>query len=271
MDAPSESRLRPVADIYDEPWVAWTLRTAGTHLHPGREFATAYLAERAAHFGMASGGRILEVASALGGPARMVARHFGATVVCVDMNPMMQRALRASAVAEGLGFRLMPIRARTERMPFADGAFDAAWSQDALCHMEKPAVLTEVARVLRPGGVFAFSDWIRRDALAEADWADLSRTWGFPSLLTVAGYVAAADAAGLDVLLAEDRTAAVAALPRANTVADQEVFERAFAARWGEAELARQKEPGETWQRLVREGKTGFGTFVARRRTIPSA
>lgn len=59
---------------------------------------------------------------------------------------------------------------------------------------------------------------------------------------------------------------AIAAAPRAATVPDQEAFERAFSARWGHAELMRQKEPGETWQRLVREGKTGFGTFIARRR-----
>ena len=266
MDAPSDLALRPVPDIYDEPWVAWTLRTAGTHLHPGREFATAHLADRAAHYGMVAGGRVLEVASALGGPARMIARHFSATVVCIDMNPMMQRALRGSAAAEGLGSRLVPVRARTERLPFPAGAFDAAWSQDALCHMDKAAVVAEVARVLRPGAVFAFSDWIARGGLAAEDWTELSRTWGFPSLLSLAEYVALADGAGLDVLLAEDRTMALAASPRAATVPDQEAFERAFAARWGHAELIRQKEPGDAWQRLVREGKTGFGTFVARRR-----
>lgn len=270
MDSPADFRLRAVADIYDEPWIAWTLRTAGPHLHPGRELATAYLADRAAHHGMGAGGRVLEVASALGGPARMVARHFATTVVCVDMNVMMHRALRASALAEGLVYRLVPVLARTERLPFASGTFDAAWSQDALCHMDKAAVFAEVARVVRPGAVFAFSDWVVRGGLDEADWAELARTWGFPSLFSIATYVALADAAGFDVLHAEDRTAALAAGPRGGAP-DEEAFARAFAARWGEAELARQREPGETWQRLVREGKTGFGMFIARRRGVAAA
>lgn len=42
---------RAVSEIYDEPFVAWTLRTAGVHLHPGREAATVQLAEQAIHFG----------------------------------------------------------------------------------------------------------------------------------------------------------------------------------------------------------------------------
>lgn len=66
MDSPADLSLRPVADIYDEPWTAWTLRTAGTHLHPGREVATVNLIEKAVPFGFPSGGLVLEVASALG-------------------------------------------------------------------------------------------------------------------------------------------------------------------------------------------------------------
>lgn len=121
MDSPADLALRPVADIYDEPWTAWTLRTAGTHLHPGREVATVHLIEKAAHFGFPSGGLVLEVASALGGPARVVARHFSATMICVDMNPMMQGALRAAARQEGVGLRCQGVLARTERLPIRMG------------------------------------------------------------------------------------------------------------------------------------------------------
>jgi sarcosine/dimethylglycine N-methyltransferase len=255
--------LRPVLDIYDDPWVEWTLRSAGTHLHPGRETATVQLAERALRFGFPTEGTVLEVASALGGPARFVARHFAATVLCLDMNPLMQRALQASARSEGLGLRCQPVLARSEFMPIAEHSLDAAWSQDAMCHMDKPSAVAEVARVLKPGSIFAFTDWIARRRLADEDMDQLARLWGFPSLLRAAEYVALLSACGFDVLLAEDQTPVLAALP-SGTAFDQELYEHSYGERWGQAELDRQREPNEAWQRMVKAGDTGFGMFVAR-------
>lgn len=134
-----------------------------------------------------------------------------------------------------------------------------------MCHMDKAAVVAEVARVLKAGGTFAFTDWIARAALSREDWEALARVWGFPSLFTPAEYVALLTANGFDLLFAEDRTYALAA-QRAPTPIDQERFERAYASRWGEAELARQKAPGEAWQALAVQGKTGVGMFIARKR-----
>jgi SAM-dependent methyltransferase len=126
-------------------------------------------------------------------------------------------------------------------------------------------VVAEVARVLKPGGTFAFSDWIARAELGREDWEILARQWGFPSLFTPADYVALLAANGFDLLLAEDRTPALATA-RAPKPSDQELFELAYARRWGEAELARQKAPGEAWQALAVQGKTGVGMFIARKR-----
>lgn len=266
MDVNPTPELRPIADIYDAPWVAWTLRTAGPHLHPGREVATVQLAERAIQFGFPAGGLVLEVASALGGPARFVARHFSATVVCLDMSPSMQSAARASAWAEGLGLRCLPVLARSERMPLPGASVDAAWSQDAMCHMDKEAVVGEVARVVKPGAVFAFTDWIARQPLSHDDTELLRRLWGFPSLLRPVEYVSLLDRCGFDLLLAEDRTPALVSF-RSGTPSDQELFERSYGQRWGLAEVVRQREPGDAWQALVSAGKTGFGMFIARRRT----
>ena len=85
-----------VAEFYNEPGMQWSLRSVGTHLHPGGEEATVALAERAAAAGFAASGIVLEVASALGGPARFIARRFASTVVCVDMDRRMHRAAMAA-------------------------------------------------------------------------------------------------------------------------------------------------------------------------------
>lgn len=193
MSSPDERSVRAVSDIYTEPGVEWQVRFLGTHLHPRFEEATVALAARAAHYGFPEGGSILDLASALGGPARFLARRFAATVICIDLNRRMHAALTSAARAEGLTLSCLPVLARTERLPLATASCDGAWSQDALCHMDKPAVLGEVARVLRPDALFAFTDFIARSGLRSEDAEALAHEWGFPSLPRLPQYTALLD------------------------------------------------------------------------------
>ncbi len=256
--------LRSVADFYNEPGMAWSLRSVGPHLHPGSEEATAALAARAAEHGFPTHGRVIEVASALGAPARFVARRFGDTVICVDMSARMHAAASATNRREGLRRLLQPVLARTERLPLATASLDGAWSQDALCHMDKASVLAEVARVLRPGAILAFTDFIARVRLEAGEVETVQRLWAFPSLFRVADYVAALDRLGFEVLFAEDRTVAVLS-GRPRGLPDDDAWWDEFARRWGEAAARQQLEVGLAWQDLVQQGRAGYAMFVARR------
>lgn len=255
---------RTVGEFYNEPGMAWSLRATGAHLHPGGEEATVALGARAAHYGFASGGRVVDIASALGAPARYLARRFVTTVICIDMDRRMHAAAQQVTRREGLGLVVQPIRARTERLPLADACCDGAWSEDALCHMDKEPVLAEVARVLRPGAVFAFTDFIARPGLTTQDLDDLRHSWAFPSLFTLPRYVAALDGLGFDILLAEDRTEALVR-DRSLQLVDQELWWVQFAERWGETEASERREVGLAWWRTVQAGRAGYGMFVARR------
>ncbi|HEX6030451.1 MAG TPA: class I SAM-dependent methyltransferase [Tepidiformaceae bacterium] len=256
------SELRAVRDLYSTPGMEWAVRGLGPHFHPGSEDATVALAERSVRYGLEPNSRILEVASALGAPARYLARKFVSTVICVDMDRQMHAAAGAANTAEGLSRRCLRVLARTERIPLRDNAVDAAWSQDALCHMDKAAVLRELARVVRPAGLIAFSDWIAKPGYTEEDAAAMATHMAFPSLFTLPQYVAALEREELEVLLAEDRTRAlrVVALPPE----DQEEFEQAFAAKWGDKELARQQASSAAWRDIVSGGRGGYALFVAR-------
>ena len=250
--------------IYDDPTVEWAVRSVGPHLHPGGEEATALLAQRAEAHGFPSGGRVLDLGSGLGAPARFVARRFVAGVVGLDAEARSQRSARAAAVSEGVHGRCPQVLGVSEALPLRDASFDAAWSQDAMCHMEKAPTVRELARVLRPGALFAFSDWIARARLSDEEAMELTTVWSFPSLLRIEEYAALLDASGFELLLAED----VSELRRRERTpaVDQPEWEASFVRRWGAEVLRRQERRGEVWVALVKAGRAGHGVFIARRR-----
>ncbi len=255
---------RSVGEFYDEPGMKWSLRSVGRHLHPGSEEATVNLAARADAAGFAHGGVIVEIASALGAPARFVARRFASRVVCVDMDRRMHTAAMAANRDQGMDRLVQPVLARAERLPLANVSCDGAWSQDALCHMDKAAVLAEVGRVLKPGSVLAFTDFIARPSITEHDLAGLKRLWAFPSLFTVPTYVSQLDRLGFEVMLAEDRTTAIAAQRRGG-LPDDDLWWNDFVQKWGAAQANARLEAGQAWQSLLLAGRTGHATFIARK------
>ena len=68
-----------------------------------------------------------------------------------------RRADKRGLVASRVSF----VQAAPGRLPFEDGSFDVVFSKDAMVHIpDKDALFAEIFRVLRPGGVFAASDWL---------------------------------------------------------------------------------------------------------------
>jgi SAM-dependent methyltransferase len=81
-------------------------------------------------------------------------------VVAVDVDPGQAEAARARAAAAGLP--LEAFAADAAALPLPDASVDAAFSHALLEHVADPvAVLREMRRVLRPGGValVASPDW----------------------------------------------------------------------------------------------------------------
>jgi SAM-dependent methyltransferase len=103
--------------------------------------------------GVTAGTRVLDVATGPGYAADAAARR-GARVTGVDFSfPMVKRA---SSRVPDANFRV----ADAEDLPFDDAAFDAVVMNFGLLHLARPErALDEAARVLRPGGRFAFTVW----------------------------------------------------------------------------------------------------------------
>lgn len=103
-----------------------------------------------------AGARVLEIGCGSAPCARWLAVR-GARVVAFDLSAGM--LARGAAAGRATGVPVPLVQADVCEMPFADGAFDIAFSAfGALPFVADSAgALREVARVLRPGGRFVFS------------------------------------------------------------------------------------------------------------------
>jgi SAM-dependent methyltransferase len=104
------------------------------------------------------GERILDLATGTGWTSRAVARR-GAAVIGADIAADLLAAARQRAKAEGLDIDYRTGDA--ERLPFADGEFDAVVSTCGIMFASRPeAAAGEVARVVRKGGRVALTTWL---------------------------------------------------------------------------------------------------------------
>lgn len=102
---------------------------------------------------------VLDIGSGYGGAARFLAERFGCKVTCLNLSEVQNRRNREMNEAKGFSDRIDVHDGAFEKMPFSDGAFDVVWCQDSILHSgAKAKVFEEVARVLKPGGLFVFTD-----------------------------------------------------------------------------------------------------------------
>ena len=130
------------------------------------------------------GGRLVLDAGCGGGLVAKGLVEAGAIVVGLDQSPrsleVARRAIARPSAGGGAARRgrFHAAGGRLERLPFADGAFDAVVAADVLEHVpDLPAVVRELGRVLAPGGSLAF------DTINRTLWAWFTALWGAERLL----------------------------------------------------------------------------------------
>jgi len=120
--------------------------------------------------GKLEGKHVLDLGSGYGGAARVLASEYGAQVTCLNLSAVENERNRAMTRAAGLEDQITVVDGSFDSVPFDGPRFDLAWSQDAILHApNRRAVLDEVARVLKPGGDFIFTDPMQADALQSKD------------------------------------------------------------------------------------------------------
>lgn len=192
----------------------------GEHVHHGlwargdetpeeAVLALAHLvAERAA---VRSGERVCDVGCGYGGTARLLAREYGADVTAITITPA-QHAY-ASSVDRHAGNPHYLLRDWLDNALPA-GRFDAAIAIESTEHMaDKARCMTEMARVLRPGGRVVICAWIAAEAATRRQmrWLlePICREGRLPGMGTEADYRALLEGAGFTVDGADDISAQV--------------------------------------------------------------
>jgi len=121
---------------------------------------------------------VLELGSGVGANFRYL--RSGARVIAVEPNTAMHPGLRRRAERQGIDLDLRGIVG--ESLDVGDGTADAVISSLVLCTVEDPArVVSEVLRVLRPGGRYAFVEHVaapQGTALRRAQ-AAVRRPWAW--------------------------------------------------------------------------------------------
>jgi ubiquinone/menaquinone biosynthesis C-methylase UbiE len=110
--------------------------------------------------GLRHGSSVLEIGCGSGGYALHLVATTGCRITGLDINESGIRNANHLAQARDLASQLRFERCDvSKKLPFDDGAFDAVFSNDVLCHLAGRAeVLAEMYRVLKPGGRMLFSD-----------------------------------------------------------------------------------------------------------------
>jgi len=170
----------------------------------GRE-ATLELAGRA---DIGTGMRVLDVGCGIGGSARHLAAERGCHVTGIDLTREYVEVAAALAERTGLVQRVAFHQGSATELPFEPDSFDIVWTEHVQMNIgNKAAFYGEIARVLKPGGRLLFHDIFSNDGSEPCypvPWACdpsisfLARVDTVPDIL---------EAAGLQVLEWEDRSA----------------------------------------------------------------
>lgn len=228
-------------------------------LHPGGLEITRELAERC---GVTRRHSVLDVASGTGESACFIAGTYGCSVTGVDFSDDMVKSAKRKARERSL--RVDFRKGDAHNLSFEDNTFDIVISECTICLLEKKKAIDEMVRVTKIGGCVGMHDVCWKDSppdhmkqrLAEIENERPETTEGWKTLF---------EAAGLDVVLAEDRSFLLEEWTRRmkrqlGMLGQLRIFIK-VARKWGTAGLKRVLES----QRIFESGHLGYCLIVGKK------
>jgi SAM-dependent methyltransferase len=177
----------------------------GQQIHIGGMKASIDLAERARISAGLSG---VDLCCCNGAGMRFLVRFRNVgSMVGVDATERVVERGRSLCREEGLDERIRFVLADACQSGLPTSGADFVWGEDdAWCYVvDKPRLIAEAARLVRPGGVIAFTDWVEGpEELSEAEAQRLLGMMNFANVEDIAGYTRLLTESGCEVHVAED-------------------------------------------------------------------
>jgi ubiquinone/menaquinone biosynthesis C-methylase UbiE len=171
--------------------------------HIGGRVATTDVAQK---LGLAGNDHVLDIGCGLGGAARQIAGEYGCQVTGIDLTLDYVEAGNVLSGWLKLGDRVRLQQGNALALPFADGAFSAAYMLHVGMNIaDKGTLFSGVARVLRPRALFVVYDVMRTgdgDFSYPLPWASTAAT---NAIAYPAQYRAALAAAGFEIVSERER------------------------------------------------------------------
>jgi ubiquinone/menaquinone biosynthesis C-methylase UbiE len=142
--------MQPLKDAMRDVWMAGDFGVVAKTIAGAAE-------EFVARLDIPPGARVLDLACGTGNVALPLARK-GAHVTGVDIAANLLAQARERAAAEGLD--MVFDEGDAEQLPYPDASFDAVLTMFGAMFAPRPElVVSECARVLKPGGLLAMANW----------------------------------------------------------------------------------------------------------------
>ncbi len=176
----------------------------GQQIHIGGFKSSMDLAERA---GIGAGMRGVDLCCCNGAGMRFLV-HFRnvATMTGVDATETVVNRGKKRAQEEGIEDRVKFVLGDVTRSGLPAGSADFVWGEDAWCYVtDKPKLIAEAARVVKPGGTIAFTDWVEGPTgLSGAEAERFMRGMKFANMEDIPGYSKLLQDNGCEVVEASD-------------------------------------------------------------------
>jgi tocopherol O-methyltransferase len=148
----------------------------GEHLHHGywirgdesKEKAQLQLIEHLAQLaGVKPGSEILDIGCGLGASTLYLAKNYKAAVTGITISEVQVEMAAKAAATEQLDAKFLLMDA--EAMHFQK-QFDLLWSVESISHYQRrEEFFASAAKLLKPGGLFAITDWFKKENLTPAE------------------------------------------------------------------------------------------------------
>lgn len=260
--------LKEVQAVYSGPEGALWELIMGEQIHIGGFASSMDLAEKA---GIGPGMKGVDFCCCNGAGMRFLARfREAAQMDGVDATEKVVEQGRHRCEQEGLSDKISFTLADVCDSGLEDASADFVWGEDAWCYVvDKEKLISEAVRIVKPGGVIAFTDWIEgAKGLNETEAERFLRFMKFPNVQDLEGYRDLLETNGCEVVTAEYTGRFAPYVDLYLNMLNMQLTYDALKLIGFDQELMQSMASEMTFmQQLAHAGKIAQGLFVARKKS----